>query len=606
MNKIWDLIKNEKVEWKSLGEIGVITGAGVDKKINDNEKFVTLLNYMDVYKNKYIDSLIPRMRVTASDKKIISCNVKKGDIFITPSSETKYDIFNTSVIAQDLRNTVYSYHIMRLRLKTYNWITSCYLNYYFDSQKFKEEIYKLVHGEIRFTISKSDIEKIKIPIPSIDTQNKIVKILDKFNIYVKELERELERRNKQYQHYRDMLLSENYLNSNCRNNLMNVDREIKWKKLGEFCEIGTGSSNRKDEVSDGMYPFFVRSKNILRSNKYEFDETAIIIPGEGGIGEIFHFIEGKYSLHQRAYRIKVLDTNINTKFIYHYLTNWFKEYILNIAVGATAASIRKPMIEDFEIPIPSLDIQNRIVKILDKFSELSENTKGLLPKEIQQRQEQYKYYRDKLLVFDNTHNPERERERDVAGQLSREYLSILEEAEKVEWKTIGEVCEIRKGEYITKKQAKDFGEFPVVSGGINPSYYHNKYNRDIHTITVGASGINAGYVNYWNTKIFLSDAYSIEPKDNIINKYLYYFLNSKQELIFTMKKGAGIPHVYPIDLSKIKIPIPSIDTQNKIVKILDGFSELTEGTKNSLPKEIKLRKQQYEYYRNKLLDFPKQ
>ncbi|MBW0594631.1 restriction endonuclease subunit S [Mycoplasma anatis] len=73
-----------------------------------------------------------------------------------------------------------------------------------------------------------------------------------------------------------------------------------------------------------------------------------------------------------------------------------------------------------------------------------------------------------------------------------------------------------------------------------------------------------------------------------------------------MKKGAGIPHVYPIDLSKIKIPIPSIDTQNKIVKILDGFSELTEGTKNSLPKEIKLRKQQYEYYRNKLLDFPKQ
>ncbi|MBW0599108.1 restriction endonuclease subunit S [Mycoplasma anatis] len=412
MNKIWDLIKNEKVEWKSLGEIGVITGAGVDKKINDNEKFVTLLNYMDVYKNKYIDSLIPRMRVTASDKKIISCNVKKGDIFITPSSETKYDIFNTSVIAQDLRNTVYSYHIMRLRLKTYNWITSCYLNYYFDSQKFKEEIYKLVHGEIRFTISKSDIEKIKIPIPSIDTQNKIVKILDKFNIYVKELERELERRNKQYQHYRDMLLSENYLNSNCRNNLMNVDREIKWKKLGEFCEIGTGSSNRKDEVSDGMYPFFVRSKNILRSNKYEFDETAIIIPGEGGIGEIFHFIEGKYSLHQRAYRIKVLDTNINTKFIYHYLTNWFKEYILNIAVGATAASIRKPMIEDFEIPIPSLDIQNRIVKILDKFSELSENTKGLLPKEIQQRQEQYKYYRDKLLVFDNTHNPERERERE--------------------------------------------------------------------------------------------------------------------------------------------------------------------------------------------------
>lgn len=73
-----------------------------------------------------------------------------------------------------------------------------------------------------------------------------------------------------------------------------------------------------------------------------------------------------------------------------------------------------------------------------------------------------------------------------------------------------------------------------------------------------------------------------------------------------MKKGAGIPHIYPADFSMIKIPIPPIETQNKIVKILDKFSELTEGTKNSLPKEIQLRKQQYEYYRNKLLDFPKE
>ncbi|QDY88776.1 restriction endonuclease subunit S [Mycoplasma anserisalpingitidis] len=393
---------------------------------------------------------------------------------------------------------------------------------------------------------------------------------------------------------------------------MNVDREIKWKKLGEFCEIGTGNSNRKDEVSDGIYPFFVRSKNILRSNKYEFDETAIIIPGEGGVGEIFHFIEGKYSLHQRAYRIKVLHTNINSKFIYHYLTNWFKEYILNIAVGATATSIRKPMIEDFEIPIPSLNIQNRIVKILDKFSELSENTKGLLPREIQQRQEQYKYYRDKLLVFDNTHSPERERERDVAGQLSREYLSILEEAEKVEWKTIGEVCYLRIGRVISKKDIQTFDEdrHPVYSSQtINDGIVGYLKSYDYNGIYVSwTTRGNAGFVRLLDGKFTITaNAGIIWPKDQYLlgTRFIYHWLVKNMSNISI--KGIGVIPLFTLEQMKlVKIPIPPIETQNKIVKILDKFSELTEGTKNSLPKEIKLRKQQYEYYRNKLLDFPKE
>lgn len=204
------------------------------------------------------------------------------------------------------------------------------------------------------------------------------------------------------------------------------------------------------------------------------------------------------------------------------------------------------------------------------------------------------------------HTAQRERERDVAGKLSREYLSILEEAEKVEWKTIGEICEIRKGEYITRKQANESGEFPVVGGGIKPSYFHDIANRESNTITISASG-TAGYVAFWDTKIFLSDAYSLHPYKEIINKkFFYHYLLNVQNEIYELKKGTNIQHIYSKDISKIKIPIPPIETQNKIVKILDKFSELTEGTKNSLPKEIKLRKQQYEYYRNKLLDFPKE
>ncbi|HDZ1505014.1 TPA: restriction endonuclease subunit S, partial [Klebsiella pneumoniae] len=67
--------------------------------------------------------------------------------------------------------------------------------------------------------------------------------------------------------------------------------EVVWETLGSIAEIGTGSSNRQDESENGKFPFYVRSQNILKSDTYEFDETAIIIPGEGGIGDIFHYVE---------------------------------------------------------------------------------------------------------------------------------------------------------------------------------------------------------------------------------------------------------------------------------------------------------------------------
>lgn len=170
---------------------------------------------------------------------------------------------------------------------------------------------------------------------------------------------------------------------------------VEWRTLGEVAEIGTGKSNRKDEVENGQYPFFVRSANVLRSNTYEFDETATIIPGEGGIGDIFHFVQGKYALHQRAYRIHLLNEKLLDKFLYHYLKGQFKGYITARSVGATSSSIRKPMLEKFEIPIPPISVQQEIVRILDSYTDLD----AALKREIELRQKQYIYYRDLLLDF---------------------------------------------------------------------------------------------------------------------------------------------------------------------------------------------------------------
>lgn len=213
--KIDEILNNVKVEWKQLGEIADITGAGVDKKIIKNEQSVVLLNYLDVYNNIYLDRSIPKMVVTASEYKIKTCNVEYGDIFITPSSETVEDIFRSAVAKENMQGVVYSYHIMRIRLKEPNFITACYLNYLFTAEIFRKSMFRLVNGNTRKTITKSNIENLQIPVPPLVIQEKIVKILDKFTNYATELQTELQLRTKQYEYYRNLLLSKEFLENMC-------------------------------------------------------------------------------------------------------------------------------------------------------------------------------------------------------------------------------------------------------------------------------------------------------------------------------------------------------------------------------------------------------
>ena len=165
----------------------------------------------------------------------------------------------------------------------------------------------------------------------------------------------------------------------------------------------------------------------------------------------------------------------------------------------------------------------------------------------------------------------------------------------VEFKELGEVCKLERGNTITSKDIND-GDIPVISGGQRPAYYHNEYNRDGETITIAGSGAYAGFIMYWNRPIFVADAFSIKSQENrVIIKFVYHFLLSKQEKIYNMKQGAGIPHVYAKDVSKIKLPVPPMEVQREIVRILDSFTLLTA--------ELTARKKQYEFYRDFLLSF---
>lgn len=136
-------------------------------------------------------------------------------------------------------------------------------------------------------------------------------------------------------------------------------------KLGMISKINTGKKNNDDKVPDGIYPFFVRSKQIERIDTYSFDGEAIIIPGEGNIGEIFHYINGKFDYHQRVYKISNFPTNIYAKYVFYYIAAFFGEYALKNTVKATVDSLRLPTFEEFIINVPkTIQEQTAIASIL--------------------------------------------------------------------------------------------------------------------------------------------------------------------------------------------------------------------------------------------------
>lgn len=170
--------------------------------------------------------------------------------------------------------------------------------------------------------------------------------------------------------------------------------------IGELAEIGTGSHDTKDALVAAEYSFYARGVEVLSLDTFDFDETAIITAGDGvGVGKVMHFVEGKYALHQRAYRIHITSSKLLPKFYFYFMKSTFLDYMTAKAVSSSVSSIRKKMLEEYLIPVPPLEEQERIVAILDKFDALVNDISQGLPAEIEARRKQYEYYRDKLLTF---------------------------------------------------------------------------------------------------------------------------------------------------------------------------------------------------------------
>ena len=291
----------------------------------------------------------------------------------------------------------------------------------------------------------------------------------------------------------------------------------------------------------------------------------IAIPWGGNV--IIQYYKGKFLTGDNRIAISNDINYLDTKYLFYYLKN----NLTLLSSFYRGSGIKHPSMAnvlEIQIPIPPIEIQQKIVSILDSFTELTA--------ELTARKTQYSYYREKLLICDES---------------------------KVEWKTLREVGEIKRGVAFTKKQAV-FGKFPVVANAAEPISFHNEFNRNGEFIVVARSGANAGLISYWNQELFLTDAFSIHPNDSILNtKFAFYFLKKHQREIHLMKEGSGVPHVRASDFEIYKIPILPLEEQERIVSILDKFDTLTTSISEGLPKEIELRKKQYEYYRDLLLTF---
>ena len=171
----------------------------------------------------------------------------------------------------------------------------------------------------------------------------------------------------------------------------------------------------------------------------------------------------------------------------------------------------------------------------------------------------------------------------------------------VEWKKLGDVCEIKTGKGITQKDCSDEYSYPVMSGGQTPMGMYFQFNREANTTTISRVGAYAGFVSFVKEKFYCNDkCFSVIPKkqDVFDSRFLYVVLKHKEESIKKLQSEGGVPTINTKKLGNILIPIPFIEEQQRIAGILDTFSFAID----NLKEQIAQRRKQYEYYRDQLLD----
>ena len=521
-------------------------------------------------------------------------------------------------------------------------VLSEFLFHYMRSQYLKLRDLSAGNGT-RGGLNMKMIESYLVPVPPVEIQSEIVGILNGFTNLLMELTAELTARKMQYSYYRDNLLSFNMPASK--------------KKIGEITRVFSAARVHKNEWTQEGVPFYRSSDVISKFNGVEnsrgkayisFDlykrlsaksgkimKDDILITGGGTIG-IPYVVPSDEPIYVKDADLLCIQKSkeFNSRFLYHYfLSTEFRKYLENITHNATIAHYTISQIENTPVPLPPLDVQNRIVNVLDNFEKICSDLNIGLPAEIEARQKQYEYYRDKLLTFAENGNTilsraeqsraeqsraEQSRAEQSRAEQSRALIKLLQYVfgyVRISLGDIGSICMCKR---ILKSQTNTVSGVPFYKIGTfgkeadayisqeTFNEYRSKYNFPKKgDVLISAAGTIGRTVIYDGKPAYFQDS-NIVWIDNdesiVLNSYLRYCYELKP---WKASEGGTIPRLYNDNIAKAVIAVPSIEEQKRIVSILDRFDVICNDLTSGLPAEIEARRKQYEYYRDKLLNFGK-
>ena len=482
----------------------------------------------------------------------------------------------------------------------------------------------LVHGNIP-KLTGSDFKAIQIPLPPLVAQREIVRVLDKFTLLSQELAAELAARKAQYEFYRDKLLTFDDIAGGG----YNLSDLVKWSRLGDIATIVRGASPRPiynfiTSEEDGVN--WIKIGDTTVGSKY-ITSTEEKITKEGAkksrAVKAGDFILSNSMSFGRPYILKIdgcihdgwlaisdFQSSYISDFLFHLLSSNMvqKDLAQRASFGGAVSNLKADTVRDLMLPVPPLDIQKRIVEVLDNFDAICSDLKIGLPAEIEKRQQQYEYYRDKLLTFDIKSATMLDRQTDRQTGLIR----LLQYVYGYKRVTIKSVFKRLKGTPITAGKMHEIssedGEIRIFAGGktVIDAYEKDIPNANITrvpAVLVQSRGV-VDFIYYDKPFTFKNEMWAYTTDNLITLRYLYYVL--KHNVKYFRESASGMGSLPQISLSVTEdyvITLPPIDRQEYIVKTLDKFDKLVNDLSDGLPAEIEARQKQYEYYRDKLLTF---
>ena len=337
------------------------------------------LSYSDIFHNYYVPEKLLTL-VNSTEKERKSCSVKRGDVFLTRTSETTDELGMSCVALQDYPNATFNGFAKRLRPIT-NEIVPEYASYFFRSSYFRAQCMSLASLITRASLNEGMIGRLKIRYPkSKDAQAKIGSILKNYDNLIENNNKRIKILEQMAENlYKEWFVRFRFPGHETTPLENGIPKGWKIERLGNVANISTGKSNRQDADEDGIYPFFDRSQEIKRSNIWLKDCEAIIVPGEG---TTFYprYYQGKFDLHQRCYCVEPKVKEIG-KFLF-YVLNMNRYYFLSVATGATVPSLRQNNFLSMKYLMPSIDLCkkfNQIVsKLFDQKDHLKEENQNLI------------------------------------------------------------------------------------------------------------------------------------------------------------------------------------------------------------------------------------